>query len=130
MITSNNIRTLTFELSSPEIQQYEVTQNDKLLMVKFRKSTHAVFASEDNMQIHIYGAYFKEGHTIKIQCSPYEQDEMTLDEYKDAKYTLYSPNNELTIDATNPHSDTVILSTQNILHITFYNGHWIKTYSV
>ena len=130
MMNPQNIRTLTFELSSPEIQYYEITHNDKLIMVKFHKSTPAIFAEPENLQIHIYGAYFKEGHTIKIQCCPYEVGEMSLEEYTDAKYTLYSPNNELSMETTNPYTDTAILSQRNILHITFYNGHWIKTYSI
>jgi hypothetical protein len=99
-------------------------------MVKFRKSANAIFASEENLQIHIYSNYFKTGHTIKIQCCPYEVGEMSLEEYTDAKYTLYSPNNELSMETTNPYTDTAILSQRNILHITFYNGHWIKTYSI
>jgi hypothetical protein len=130
MMNPQNIRTLTFELSSPEIQHYEITHNDKLLMVKFRKSSPAIFAEPENLQIHIYGAYFKEGQTVKIQCSPYEEGRMTLEEYTNAKYTLCSPNNELSMETTRPYCDSVVLSQSNILHITFYNGHWVKTYSI
>ena len=130
MMSPNNIRTITFELSSPEIQHHEITHNDKLLMVKFRKSTPAIFASEENLQINIYGAYFKEGQTIKIQCCPYELGEMTLEEYMSIKYTLHSPNNELSMDTTSPYSESTVLSQRNILHITFYNGYWVKTYSI
>ena len=99
-------------------------------MVKFRKSTPAIFASEENLQINIYGAYFKEGQTIKIQCCPYELGEMTLEEYMSIKYTLHSPNNELSMDTTSPYSESTVLSQRNILHITFYNGYWVKTYSI
>jgi carbonic anhydrase len=129
-MNQNNIRTITFELSSPEIQHHEITHNDKLIMVKFRKSANAIFASEETLQIHIYGSYFKTGHTIKIQCIPYEVGEMSLEEYTNAKFTLHSPNNELSMETISPYSDAAILSQRNILHITFYDGHWIKTYSV
>jgi len=125
---TKKVITTEFDSSSDIIQFYDVQSSDEVIMVKFYKSASENIAEPANLQIRIYSPYFCEGHILHIQSLPYEKesDDLTIDEYNAASYTICSPNSELTIEPNNPYIDSFQINQNSNMRLLFYNGQWIK----
>jgi hypothetical protein len=50
---------------------------------------------------------------------------MPLEVYKNIKFTIKAPNNELTIDPLNPRIESTLLGTEDRLELLLYKSNWI-----